>query len=637
MADTSTVNNDVRHYENASFEPYFQEPTDPGNPKIMNGWWNPNGGSVFNFQNCSVQQISFPDGSVQHVAGGTDVVLGKLVGGPAGRGTGKMIDMDPQWQMSSQLWSVSLRIYSSDNELLLSGDVAVSGFRDLQNRQTDGGKANGQPMGGGWTSVLTNVVWGERVSGSPFLSALKETTQGNTLSIQLNMFGFYYSHNDGRFTMGKMIGVIGPWFADEPKTFAPNRRLYGVMDWGGGNIYMQYSNFLVDAQHSSLNVDLGGSFPIADSMGTITDTTQYYLGILHGASDFTPSGNDWDPCYLNAADFSLIGKISYTTGNSKWLDSTGGMVSFKLTGAQLQLIADHQLVLVSPSNQKPGQYVMVSREAIDGYNFRADNHNERLENGQVVNIDLYARQWGKPLAGNEFTFAIQPQTQAFFGGQQSGAHAPTAAVPFINIPADGLSLAASASTDAGGKCSLPITGNRIGQPRVYVDGQMYYITYLLNGQQPDAAVYAMDAIYINLRSYSEVPEAPTWDDVSGVLTQFGNVYPLMSKYVVNLGSAEAVLTKKEILLYAFTRDINDPFYMPVTRDLSEAMRQTIVKWLNHPLPGRAHVEAEAVSKKASHAADTVESEEIKKVRRLTEAKNGAMRFKALSGNPFENL
>jgi hypothetical protein len=122
----------------------------------MNGWWNPTGGNVFAFQNCNVQQISFPDGSVQHVAGGTDAVLSKLVGGPEGRATGKMLDMDPQWQMSSQLWCVKLRIYSDNNELFLSGDFAVSGFRDLQMRQTDGGAANGQPMGGGWTSVLTN-------------------------------------------------------------------------------------------------------------------------------------------------------------------------------------------------------------------------------------------------------------------------------------------------------------------------------------------------------------------------------------------------------------------------------------------------------------------------------------------------
>jgi hypothetical protein len=638
IADTSTVNNDVRHYQNSSFQPYFQELPDPNDPNIMNGWWNPTGGNVFAFQNCNVQQISFPDGSVQHVAGGTDAVLSKLVGGPEGRATGKMLDMDPQWQMSSQLWCVKLRIYSDNNELFLSGDFAVSGFRDLQMRQTDGGAANGQPMGGGWTSVLTNVAWGDAAAGSPFLSALKNTTQNNILSIQLNMFGFYYSHNDGRFTMGRMIGTIGPWFAKEPKTFAPCRRLYGVMDWGNANIFFQYSNFLVDHANASLNIDVGGSFPIADSMGTIAGNTVYTLGILNAGSDFVPpASGDWQPVYLQPGDFQTIGDINYTSGNNNWLNTTGGILQLKLTESQLQLLAGHQLVLVTPSTTNPGSFVMVCRESIGGYNFRADNHNERLENGLTKNIELYAYQWGKPVAGYDFTFAIQPKTQAFFGGQTTGRHAPTAPIPYVNVPTDGLTFGTPGPTDTNGKCVLSIAGNKINNPRGYLDGQIYYISYNLTVAPADAAAYGMDAIYISLRDYYQPPAEPTWDDVSGVLSQFGNVYPLMSKFIVDLGSAPAVLSKKDILIYAFTRDIDDPFYMPVTRDLSDAMRRTIVKWLNNPLPGKEDQVGQLSEAVAAATGPLDESDEIKRTKQLTEAKNGSMRFRALPADPFLSI
>jgi hypothetical protein len=639
MADTSTVNNDVRHYDNDSFQQNFQKP----GKGALDGWWNPTGGSVFDFRNCSVRQISFPDGSQQTAGTGTDAVLGQLVGGPEGRATGKMVDMDPQWQMSSELWGVRLRIYTAKNELLLSGELAVSGFRDLQSRQQNGTKVNGQPMGGGWTTVLENIVWGDAAAGSPFLVALRNTTQNNTLSLQLNMYGFYYNHNDGRFGMGRIIGTIGPWFANEPKTFAPNRRLYGVLDWGGGNIFLNYANFLVDAPNASVTVDLGGSFPIQDSMGTISGNTQYILGVLNGSSDFVPSA-DAGTSYLQASDFVVLGNVNYTSGDNSWLNTTGGIVTLtNLTAAQLAQLANHQLVIVTPSQTNPGQFVLVCREAIDGINVRADNLNVRLDYGQHVSVYLYAYQWGAPIPGlNNITFSIQPPTQAFFGGQMVGPNKPTAPIPYINTPIDVLKFPVSIPVAANALAAWVVGPSikTLGKPRGYIDGQMYYITYLLNAQQPDPAWYGMDYIYINLRSYYEVPENPTWDDISPILTQFGNVYPLMSKYIVDLSSPEAVLAKKDILIYSFTRDINDPVYMPATRDMSEAVRQTIVKWLLNPLPGKgtvAKVAAAVAPQAPTEDTELQESDEIKKVRKLTELKNGATNEEAPMPSPFENL
>ena len=40
QADVSTVNNDVRHYDTATFEPRFQQ---PASGATRNGWWNPSG------------------------------------------------------------------------------------------------------------------------------------------------------------------------------------------------------------------------------------------------------------------------------------------------------------------------------------------------------------------------------------------------------------------------------------------------------------------------------------------------------------------------------------------------------------------------------------------------------------------
>jgi hypothetical protein len=50
QAEVSTVNNDVRHYDTATFQPRFQHlRTGPSS----DGWWNPSGSGVFRLLDCS--------------------------------------------------------------------------------------------------------------------------------------------------------------------------------------------------------------------------------------------------------------------------------------------------------------------------------------------------------------------------------------------------------------------------------------------------------------------------------------------------------------------------------------------------------------------------------------------------------
>jgi hypothetical protein len=621
-ADTATVNNDVRHYNNELFEPVFQ---DPSTPTALYGWWNPNGGNQFNLQQCTVKQVTLPGGK-QYTNPADDIIIGHIVGAPGDKGSGKMLDLDPQWQMSSELWCITIRIYSTTNELLLQGDMVPAGFRDLQLRQTDGGRQNGQPLGGTWTSVLTNLVWGANAGKSNFLNTLRQTTHNNTLSINLNMYGFYYSHNDGRYSNGRIIGSIGPWFQNEPLTFAPTRRLYGTMVQGTQNnplAYFNYTNFLLDAVNASLTVDFGASFPIANSMGSIaSNNAQYVL-----ATSSKPLSNDpsFTPVVLNAGtDFTALGPVNYTAGNADWLNITGGIVRLdNLTQSQLSQLKNNQLLLLQVVNN---QYQLLAREAVQGFTLRADNFVQRLDCGDSASVNFYAYQWGIPQQGVNVSVSIQPKTQALFGPVSTGDDTSKIPIPWINIPVEGLTFGNIANTDANGKTSLSITGNSINNPRQYVDGQVYYISYQNNPVIVDNAAYGMDAVYVHLRDDYAVPANPTWDDVSEVFIQFGNVYPLMSKFVVDLASEQAVTEKRDILIYAFTRKITDTFYMPVTRDLSEAKRQTIVKWLQNPLPGKEGIKmtsARAAAPEQPAEASYFESAEMKKVRALTQAKNGA--------------
>ena len=98
---------------------------------------------------------------------------------------------------------------------------------------------------------------------------------------------------------------------------------------------------------------------------------------------------------------------------------------------------------------------------------------------------------------------------------------------------------------------------------------------------PDLVQHAFDCVILHLRNAYQKPDTPTWQDhIAPILTQYGNLYPVMNERIVDLTAYESVKNARAILALAFSLDIADPNYMPVTRDLSAAKRETILQWLN---------------------------------------------------------
>ena len=258
--DVNTVNNDVRHYDNSQFVDSFQ---DLKKGSDLNGWWNPEGGSTVRFVDCSVVRCINEQGhSVDD-----DPLLGAELSGPKDHSSGKMLDIDPQMQMTSEIWGVSLLLTGAGGDVLLHGKLHPAGFRDMQKRQFGAAVPNGQPFGGVWSSTLESLEWGDDLSNYPTLAALR-TSSPNNLAINLSIFGFYYSHEDGRYSTGRLLAMIGPKQASEPMRFASTRRLYGA---GATDISkpFSFSNYVVDANSGSAVVDLGMSIGLADALGTI--------------------------------------------------------------------------------------------------------------------------------------------------------------------------------------------------------------------------------------------------------------------------------------------------------------------------------------------------------------------------------
>jgi hypothetical protein len=107
--------------------------------------------------------------------------------------------------------------------------------------------------------------------------------------------------------------------------------------------------------------------------------------------------------------------------------------------------------------------------------------------------------------------------------------------------------------------------------------------------------------YISILAYGkkEIPAEPTWySDIQHLFTQYGNLYPIMGKYVVDLRDYRSVVSRLKVLKLAFSLPVEDPNHMPVTRDLGADDRATILKWLDTkgpddlPLLGRPPQDSE---------------------------------------------
>jgi hypothetical protein len=229
------------------------------------------------------------------------------------------------------------------------------------------------------------------------------------------------------------------------------------------------------------------------------------------------------------------------------------------------------------------------QESINGVYVRADSFVFRLNPGETQQVEFYATQFGKPLAPSAINLS---PTEGFMGGSGGGRTIspparPAAAIPGIGTPADALEYATSISTDANGRAVLDLNASSDGpkNPRGYIAGQLYGIDYQLADQPAGYIPNIMNYVSVLVYDKKVVPKKPTWyENIQPILTQYGNLYPIMSKYVVDLTSYESVIERISILQLAFSLPMHDPNHMPVTRDMGAGDRETILKWLSSPGP-----------------------------------------------------
>jgi len=183
QANVSTVNNDPGHFDNASFKSTYQLMQ---GPKFIppNGWFNPQGDATWRFLGCTVTAAWTPEGAVAS----PDPVLKCIVADSDTQAPAKLVDLDSEQQLVSEIWGLQVRIADSDGNTLMRGDFVPAAFLDIWDRALSEASGGDVDAGAMYQSVLTNLQWAD-VSDSNFLTALQNAASDGVLSIKFNVDG----------------------------------------------------------------------------------------------------------------------------------------------------------------------------------------------------------------------------------------------------------------------------------------------------------------------------------------------------------------------------------------------------------------------------------------------------------------
>jgi hypothetical protein len=552
VAAPSTVNNDITHYNNADFKPEYQLPQDPTN---LNGWWNPTGDNRFTVD-CRATAAGYQDGS--NAAPGTDPVLTFAVKS-INRPTAKIVDLDPQQQMVSMVFGMELSVGSATGGVpLLKGVFEPAPFTDIWQRGTTGG--NDERAGAMYQSVLHSLTWGD-VSGSRFLSELKAVASDGLLSIKFNLDGYSMDSADPGFTKGRLVGTIGPTTNSEPRHFVVGRHMAprfndaipipvpSIRPVQGIN----YCVAVVDEVQRKVRVDLGNAISTSPSAGDAAN-----LGTLLLA------------CNASSASPVVIDTIEYRAAG--WYPKTAGIVDLPvdrtLTDVELAAVLSQPLAIVrTPATGPP---VVAAVEHSTGVHLRADLCVARMNPGDRFDVEMRASKFGKPLAAAQINLSAGPAFPF-----------DPATEPPTGTPPTAVAFPATVICDASGRATATLTASDPGSPRGYIDGQVYRVNYQLSGIDP---LNRSDFLSLLVWDSFAPDEPPTWHgSMKPLFEQYANLYPAMDAFF-DMADYEQVSQKRARVIALMSVPQTDARYMPVTRDLSEAKRTAMIRWLSHVGP-----------------------------------------------------
>ncbi|MBV8200217.1 MAG: hypothetical protein JOZ15_06305, partial [Acidobacteria bacterium] len=274
---------------------------------------------------------------------------------------------------------------------------------------------------------------------------------------------------------------------------------------------------------------------------------------------------------LGTSPLSSVWMLQVETGSLRWA------ARLPLSTEHLAQVREAPLALVQLGAAL--EPVVLLRENPQGALVRAESFVFRLNPGESAQVELWATRFGRPAARQPIALKLAPD---YVNQIQSPPNPPS--VP-IGQPASAISFPDRVTTDAGGTAAFTLTAADPGNPRRFIDGQVYGIVYLWGDEEPPD--YRHDPTsFLSVLVFDSMPpiEHPTWKDVQPILAQYAALYPFMTDNVVDLGSYTAVKQNLASIQRVLSLPPEDPGYMQVTRDMSRDRLALLLRWISQGAP-----------------------------------------------------
>ena len=626
----------------------------------MNADWGFNGTGEFEWFDVKVTSAFSQEGQQSD----NDPLIGRRILSNLIKPYAKLTDLDTDCQARSTIYGMQFGLSTADStvdnpQTAFIGDWTPSIIaQNMWPRVTCYGKDNhGKELfqgsfsfGASSTTIIKDIIWADPLD-SPVLMQLKKLSDVVHQKLSVRVTLSYYTRNlpslvAKKATLGHVTGTIGVYNPEIDTLNVPGQRIlqptskvplgmtFGKDDLCSAKINRENATWLYAApfeidQANRLHVDFSNSLPV-NMNNEVRHIGELKLGYL--------DEKEGKKCV------ALLDKVGIQYLDTNFLEKNGGIHTIKLSGSPL---SDHALVVVqivsesdisSTSNhmhtcgiQTTQIHVQILLEEhqfyirpFGYYVGRLSAGNERTSTSDP--IEFYVTHYGNPVkpgyeikVSNYFDYDQQcPDSLAC----NASCHDRIGHV----IPANGVIPVRDRETINNGRASFTFKINeKIPPEREYfcppcdedekanipIDGNVYYFQYALCKQGEEDCheyekMYAPVFLAFSSPTRSIQDSEIDWfHDVGPILSQYAQTAPTM-RNILDLGNYNEVIKprSRNLLKIALTRNIEDPAYMPTTRDLSPSRRDMIMKWLKQKKP--------KFDKTGSHAPPEEETEETEK-------------------------
>ncbi|XP_028414929.1 uncharacterized protein LOC114538017 [Dendronephthya gigantea] len=500
-------------------------------PKTSVGW-NPTGSSAWRLRETRITRVCYANEACTSFVS-DDALINTLLEDSNLAGSAKLVDLDVHFQDSSAIygWSMQVRDF-------FKADFQRVGFRYMWRKMKAG---HGLAVyGAAYQSVLKNVQFGNRSEDSRITKYLKEHLERSDkkeLSIRFNVDMYDSSSTTANFSYGRIVGSIGISGRDSPPYVTFGRMLKPIIGTGPD---FWYTPFVYDQEKKTILIDLGNSLGITEEgipLKSIGNMAIAYTD--NNEDDNIKCPKVWNP----------FGRISFN--DLKKYTLTSGV--FQIDVGEQDISKRRVILAQVDENGMCTQVVLAEdRQGVEIHPLTRWVHRAVPE--EDVNVRLFLTIYGKPPSEDDsFNVSVSP----------SG----------------------SITKKGHGIFEFKTTTKDPDNARLFINGDVSFFKYYLSGREPPADDDVNSAIVILVWDKFEVPTQPNWiRHVKPIFKQYATLYPVMKINFLDLSNYFEVVKNKYPLTKIMSLDVEDPRYMPVTRDLSPGKVQMILKWLQDDTP-----------------------------------------------------